>query len=1258
MSEPNTPHDPSSTPLWSPEEPGADASGADASGADASLADAAGAPSDATQPWDPSEIQTAAATGAAADAGLAVDSATESGSGVTEPWAAGAQSDIDGEVTAAPAGAAGVALGVASGRPRIPEEPPVGRKTPPTAIVGGVIGLAIVVALGAWFLLLQPGGPNTAAGSPSPSPIVVVTPSPEPTVTDEPTAEPTEESTPASTPFQAPTFTGRSLEEAEDLASSGGLTLDVRFDTTTNEPDGIVLSQAPPPGSAVLPGDEIFLLVAQAGPTVLVPDILGVEETDALNLLIESDLRPGERSQALDPDVAEGEIISTDPVAGEEVDRGSSVDYVVSSGSEPSAEPTPETVQVPDLAGVPADDAVNQLLDVGLEPGDRTDAYDAEVAGGAVIGTSPAAGAEVEPGTSVDYTVSLGVEPVIVPDLRGVPADDAVNQLLDVGLEPGDRRLRFNDNVPEGLVIRTDPAAGAEVAPGTPVEYFVSRGVEPTPTPEPTPATVVVPDVRGFAEADALNTLLDAGLQPGERSDAFDADIAADLIIGTDPAAGIDVDRGTTVDFLVSRGPEPTPEPTPAPVNVPDLRGFTPEDATNALIDFGLQPGEQADRFNDRVPEGQVIRTDPEAGTEVEPGSVVDLVVSRGPDSTPTPEPTPATVIVPELRGVAVDDAVNQLLDVGLEPGERSDTFDPEVAEGAVVSTDPAADSEVEPGTPVALVVSLGAEPTPQLVTVPNLRGVDADDAVNALIDLGLQPGERQDRFNDNVQEGQVIRTDPEAGTEVEPGTLVDYRVSRGPEATPEPTEPPTPEPPSGRVIVPDLRGADPDDAVNALIDLGLEPGRRLERVNDSVPVGEVIRTVPEAGSEVEPGTTVDYYVSREPDATEEPTVEPTAEPTEEPGQGFQAAVDEVAAQVPAIRELEPREEVPYREISQREFRRMVTASFDEENPRSRVAAEETLLKRLGLLPRGADLRELMLDLYESQVAAFYDPETGAMTVIQRDGDFGPEDRLFVAHEYVHALQDQYWDLEQVTDVSASQGDRALARLALIEGDATTAMLQWATQNLSQDELAEIGSSLTPADQELLDSMPAILRRQLEFPYLDGQVFVSTLVGQGGWDTVNEAWDRLPASTEQILHPERYPDDAPVRVEMPDVVAALGDGWKQAYVQTLGELDMSVLLADAGDGASAADGWGGDRLLSLEGPDGSWAVVWQTAWDSGTDADEFSAAADSVMGGMSGTGTVLPGADITGALEAPVLVLLANDEDTLQQVQEALGVSE
>ena len=114
------------------------------------------------------------------------------------------------------------------------------------------------------------------------------------------------------------------------------------------------------------------------------------------------------------------------------------------------------------------------------------------------------------------------------------------------------------------------------------------------------------------------------------------------------------------------------------------------------------------------------------------------------------------------------------------------------------------------------------------------------------------------------------------------------------------------------------------------------------------------------------------------------------------------------------------------------------------------------------------------------------------------------------------------------------------------------------------------------------------------------------------------------------------------------------------YLQTLGELDISVLLADGGKGsdsaAAASEGWGGDRLASLEGPDGSWAVVWQTTWDSRDDADEFGTAVDDAMSDLDGAHAVLPGTDIAGGLDAPVLVLVASSQDTLQQVEAALNV--
>ncbi len=185
----------------------------------------------------------------------------------------------------------------------------------------------------------------------------------------------------------------------------------------SSKPDGTVLSQAPPPGSSVLPGDQIFLVVAKPAPTVLVPDLRGKAEADAINLMIDQGLRPGARSDAFDADVAEGSVVGTNPAAGESVERDSSVDYVVSRGpnvtpsQEPTAEPTSPTVVVPDLTGVAEADAVNQLIDADLRPGTRSEVFDDGIPAGGLVSTDPAAGVEIVRGTLVDYVVSVRTRP-------------------------------------------------------------------------------------------------------------------------------------------------------------------------------------------------------------------------------------------------------------------------------------------------------------------------------------------------------------------------------------------------------------------------------------------------------------------------------------------------------------------------------------------------------------------------------------------------------------------------------------------------------------------------------------------------------------------------------------------------------------------------------------------------------------------------------------------------------------------------------
>jgi hypothetical protein len=162
----------------------------------------------------------------------------------------------------------------------------------------------------------------------------------------------------------------------------------------------------------------------------------------------------------------------------------------------------------------------------------------------------------------------------------------------------------------------------------------------------------------------------------------------------------------------------------------------------------------------------------------------------------------------------------------------------------------------------------------------------------------------------------------------------------------------------------------------------------------------------------------------------------------------------------------------------------------------------------------------------------------------------------------------------------------------------------------------------------------------------------------GGWAGVNAYFTKMPASTEQILHPEKYTaGEAPVAVTMPsDLAARLGTGWKVPFQDTFGELQFGIWLRGAGvataTATAAAAGWGGDRLAVMEGPNGTWAVAMHTVWDTDADAAEFDSAATTALAKAGGTAKVLPGA---GGKTRWVVV--AGDAATLGRVAGVLGLA-
>jgi hypothetical protein len=380
------------------------------------------------------------------------------------------------------------------------------------------------------------------------------------------------------------------------------------------------------------------------------------------------------------------------------------------------------------------------------------------------------------------------------------------------------------------------------------------------------------------------------------------------------------------------------------------------------------------------------------------------------------------------------------------------------------------------------------------------------------------------------------------------------------------------------------------------------------------------------------------------------------ASPGASTGAGATAAIDAqvatVEAQVPPIRGLNPRSAVPTRVIGEAQLRDEYTRQFDQQNPPADLAKQQAMLEHLGFVPPGTDIRALLLEANGTGISGFYDDQTKQMTVVQR-GDFGPVQQITIAHEFTHALQDQNFGLKSLGTDDRTNGDRAAARLALVEGDATLLMTLWAQQHIPTDQLIQAlqEAASDPAANAALAKLPPILREALSFPYGSGLTFVLQEYLQGGWKAVDAAYGKPPNSTAQILHPDKYRAGLePVQVTLPPIAQRLGAGWAEQLTDTLGELDLRIWLQQAlpqAEAESVAAGWAGDRMGSYAGPDGAWGVAWEIAADNTGDAAKIAQGAEAVAAKL-GSAKVVPGRDANH-----VRVLVASDGSTLSHLQAA-----
>jgi len=331
-------------------------------------------------------------------------------------------------------------------------------------------------------------------------------------------------------------------------------------------------------------------------------------------------------------------------------------------------------------------------------------------------------------------------------------------------------------------------------------------------------------------------------------------------------------------------------------------------------------------------------------------------------------------------------------------------------------------------------------------------------------------------------------------------------------------------------------------------------------------------------------------------------------------------AIAQIEAQVRQVRGLAEADVGAPDILTRAEVTIVLEELFAEAYPPDVVEAANASLRALGLLAADQDIAELTEQLYVAQVLGFYDFEDRRMVVVS-DAGFDALARITYAHEYTHALQDAAFGIGAIRDeLLEADDDVAMAQVALEEGDASLAMILWAVQagGMSPEELLGISQAPLPD----MTGIPGWMVRQAEFPYLAGAEFVSQLYLSGGWDAVDAAYAAPPASTEQVLHPEKYlAEEEPRVVQLPDLAAALsadrGGDWREAEQTTLGEALIAIWLDEIGldvaDGDAAAAGWAGDRLSVASGPDGAWAMVFSIAWDTGAQATEFADAYQTIV---------------------------------------------
>ena len=343
------------------------------------------------------------------------------------------------------------------------------------------------------------------------------------------------------------------------------------------------------------------------------------------------------------------------------------------------------------------------------------------------------------------------------------------------------------------------------------------------------------------------------------------------------------------------------------------------------------------------------------------------------------------------------------------------------------------------------------------------------------------------------------------------------------------------------------------------------------------------------------------------------PTVEvvfETPTPTAAFPSDLDRKLDAITLQAAAIRGLTNRGSFERHLVSSEELRQMLEDNLAEDA--EEVAIAGRLYSTLGIIDPDSSLIDILLDVYSNIVVGLFDTDENALFILAEADEFTLSNELTVVHEVAHGLQQQHFNIRDISDDYKDNSDRLRAITALIEGDATLVEIIYRIRVFDDRQRQQQMEESQSADLSAYRAAPPFIQRTAAFPYIEGANFAIDMFQlNGDFSAIDAAYYELPESTEQILHPELLGQDSPIEITMPDLVPELGDGWSELDRDVMGELFLAALLQGglSVDIANmAAAGWGGDTYMLLEDPTGSEALVSISEWDTVEDSRAFHSA--------------------------------------------------